>query len=180
MLEKKQIRADIKKLKSTLTNNEKEVASNAVFTKLVKLQVWNNAKNILLYHSLPDELQTVTFLEQIKGKNIFLPKVVGDSLIVLPYSKNELQKGAFSILEPLGNLDIKPNYLDLIIIPGIAFDKDLNRLGRGKGYYDKLLKQSNAYKIGVCYDFQLIEKIPTEKHDVKMDMIITPTNIIRK
>ena len=56
----------------------------------------------------------------------------------------------------------------------------MNRLGRGKGYYDKLLIQCNAYKIGVCYDFQLIDKIPNEKHDVKMDMIITPTIIIRK
>ena len=180
MLEKSQIRAEIRALKSTLTTNEKAQAANAVFTNLAKLQIWHNAKNNLQYYSLPDELQTVSFLEQIIDKNIFLPKVDGNNLIVLPYSKNSLQQGAFSIHEPLGDICINPSDLDLIIVPGIAYDKEMNRLGRGKGYYDKLLIQCNAYKIGVCYDFQLIDKIPNEKHDVKMDMIITPTIIIRK
>ena len=100
MLEKSQIRAEIRALKSTLTTNEKEQAAKAVFTNLVKLQIWDNAKNILLYYSLPDELQTVSFLEQTIDKNIFLPKVDGNNLIVLPYSKNSLQQGAFSIHEP--------------------------------------------------------------------------------
>ncbi len=63
--------------------------------------------------------------------------------------------------------------IDLIIVPGIAFDKSLNRLGRGKAYYDKLLKDSKAIKIGVCFDFQLLESVPVDKYDVKMDLIIT-------
>ncbi len=178
MLDKKQIRDEIKKIKLTLTDKEKEFASYAVFSKLVNLEVWNKAKNILLYYSLPDELQTVTFLEQIQNKNIFLPKVEGSNLIALPYHKNKLNQGAFSILEPIGNCSINPNDLDLIIAPGVAFDKELNRLGRGKGYYDKLLIQCKAYMIGICYDFQLVDKIPTEIHDIKMNMIITPTKII--
>ena len=62
----------------------------------------------------------------------------------------------------------------------MAFDKSCNRLGRGKGYYDSLLKNTNAIKIGICYDFQLFESIPTEPHDIKMDIVITPSHIYRK
>lgn len=62
--------------------------------------------------------------------------------------------------------------IDVILVPGVAFDAYGNRLGRGKGYYDKILKQTNAYKIGVCFDFQFIENVPTEVHDVKMDKVV--------
>lgn len=180
MCEKKYIRDEIRKIKSVLSDFEKNKASEIIFSRLVKSKEWNKAQNILLYYSLPDELHTNIFFEKIKDKNLFLPKVEGNDLIILPYKKNELTKGAFSILEPQGYSGINPDILELIIVPGVAFDKELNRLGRGKGYYDKLLSLCKALKIGICYDFQLIDKIPTETHDIKMDIIITPTKIIQR
>lgn len=61
----------------------------------------------------------------------------------------------------------------MIIVPGVAFDNNNNRLGRGKAYYDKLLKESKSYKVGVCFDFQLIEEVPVDEYDIKMDLIIS-------
>ena len=85
--------------------------------------------------------------------------------------------GSYNIIEPIGT-PIPASEIDLIIVPGVAFDKSGNRLGRGKGFYDRLLHNLSAIKIGVGYDFQLIEKINTEPHDIAMDAIITPSNSI--
>ncbi|HQG08910.1 MAG TPA: 5-formyltetrahydrofolate cyclo-ligase, partial [Dysgonamonadaceae bacterium] len=68
--------------------------------------------------------------------------------------------------------------IDLIIVPGVAFDRKLNRLGRGKGYYDRLLSQLKSPKIGICFDFQLLESIPVEDWDIKMDMIVAQNEIV--
>lgn len=180
MSEKKYIRDEIRKLKSALSDFEKNKASESVFSRLIKMNEWDKAKNILLYYSLPDELQTNIFFEKITDKKFFLPKIEGNDLIVLPYKKNKLTKGTFSILEPEGDTGINIDILDIIVVPGVAYDKELNRLGRGKGYYDKLLSFCKALKIGICYDLQLIDKVPTETHDIKMDIIITPTKIIQQ
>ena len=84
-----------------------------------------------------------------------------------------MRKGeAYSILEPIGEEFIDIDKIDVVIVPGIAFDKENNRLGRGRGYYDKLLTTANAIKVGVCFDFQFFDRIPTEEFDVKMNYVI--------
>ena len=84
----------------------------------------------------------------------------------------------YNIIEPIGE-SISPSKLDLIIVPGVAFDKNKNRLGRGKGFYDKLLSEVTCCKIGICYDFQLLEYLPCEDHDIKMNLIVTPKYLIK-
>lgn len=182
MKSKQDIRKYIKTLKQHISDSEKENASSAVFSTLYTLPEWKKADNILFYHSLQDELPTITALKNNEiNKNIFLPKVNGDMLDILPYHSDEISIGAYNIQEPTGNEPISPRIIDLIIVPGVAFDKQFNRLGRGKGYYDKILTQAiNATKIGIAFDFQLIDNLPTESHDIKMDIIITPTNLLRK
>ncbi|MCG8410617.1 MAG: 5-formyltetrahydrofolate cyclo-ligase, partial [Bacteroidales bacterium] len=89
-------------------------------------------------------------------------------------SLNDLQKGEqFGINEPVGENYDSPEKIDLIIIPGVAFDSENNRLGRGKAYYDKLLKQTKAFKLGICFDFQMVDKVPTDKYDIKMDRVVS-------
>jgi hypothetical protein len=102
------------------------------------------------------------------------------NLIVSPYDPRFLKQGAFGIWEPGDTRETDPGSIDWIIVPGVAFDKKLNRLGRGKGYYDKLLVQTSATKIGICYELQLFDEIPAEPHDIKMDFIITENNIIHR
>lgn len=129
---------------------------------------------MLLYHSLPDEPDTHAFIRQWAGrKRILLPVVVGDDLELRVYAGDDsLRTGAFHIAEPAGEAFTDYAAIDLAVIPGVAFDRRGNRLGRGKGYYDRLLPRLTAYKIGVCFPFQRVESLPAEAHDVRMDEII--------
>ena len=110
------------------------------------------ANTVLLYHSLNDEVDTHAFIQKWSSeKRILLPVVVGDDLELRIYTD-----------------------IDFIVVPGVAFDAKGNRLGRGKGYYDRLLPRiPSAYKAGICFPFQLVEEVPAESFDIRMDIIIT-------
>lgn len=182
--DKDEIRKYIRGLKKLYNTAEtyKVTSSDLVFGKLFSSSEWESAKNVIFYHSLPDELPTVKYLDIANNtKNIFLPRVNGDTLDIVKYSPTSLETGSFSILEPSNNELVDISDIDLVIVPGMAFDKRGNRLGRGKGYYDKLLQNSKCIKIGICYDYQLLENrlIPTEPHDIKMDLILTPSHTIK-
>ena len=137
------------------------------------------ADKILMYPSLPDELSTIDFIDKWHTrKHFFLPRVNGVNLDVLPYDRTRLQYGSFHIEEPTGD-DIEDiDNIELIIVPGIAYDNRGNRVGRGKGYYDRLLSRTKATKIGIGYDFQLVDEIDSEPHDITMDIVITDSRII--
>jgi len=91
---------------------------------------------------------------------------------------DDMKKGAYGILEPKTVRKADENNIDVILVPGLAFDRNGGRMGFGKGYYDRLLESSKAVKIGLCYDFQILEKIPTESHDVPMNFVITEKEIL--
>lgn len=179
-MEKKEIRRAINKQRRALSEPEKNSAAAQVYEKLEQTDSFQSAKRILFYYALPDELPTKDFLEQWCGrKEFYLPRVNGVELDILPYDKTKLESGAYSIEEPIGDDLLNPQELDLIIVPAVAFDHNANRLGRGKGFYDRLLSTTEAVKIGVGYDFQIIEDIPVESHDIPMDIVITPNYIIK-
>ncbi len=177
-IDKGNIRKEIKKLKALLTEDEQQSSSVSIRRKIESLNHFKEAHNILLYYSLPDEVCTHPWLDDWdKTKKLFLPVVVGDYLEVKPYKKTGMQQGAYNIIEPQGPSISNLSLIDLVIVPGVVFDHIGNRIGRGKGYYDRLLPQLSAPLIGVAYDCQIIEHIPTESHDIAMDMIITPNKI---
>ena len=178
MCSKEDIRKSIRQKKKLLSSEDKLQAAELVFKQLFQLEQWKKANRVLVYHSLPDELQTIEYLDKMLSKELFLPKVDGDTLKIVAYDKSRLITGAYNILEPDDNNYFPVEDIELIIIPGVAFDKQKNRLGRGKGYYDKLLSNTNALKIGICYDFQIIDEIPTNSHDIKMDIVIAPNCVI--
>ena len=132
----------------------------------------------MLYHSLPDEVDTHTIVDSLlmNGKTILLPRVTGEGTMELHRynSPKDMEIGAYGIMEPTGPLFTDYADIDLAIVPGVAFDHDGNRMGRGKGYYDRFLPLiPDTYKIGVCFPFQMITSIPAEEHDIRMDEIIT-------
>ena len=134
------------------------------------------ANTILLYHSLKDEVDTHAFIRKwSKEKRILLPVVVGDDLELRIYSGPEdMATGSYGIEEPTGEVFTDLAAIDFIAVPGVAFDSKGNRLGRGKGYYDRLLPRiPSAFKAGICFPFQLVEEVPAESHDIRMDIIIT-------
>lgn len=123
---------------------------------------------------MKDEVYTHTFMEKwSKRKHILLPVVQGDELEIRSYhDPSDLTLGAYGIKEPVGAVFHDYTRIDLVIAPGVAFDTSGSRLGRGKGYYDKLLAKLTAYKIGICFPFQLLDEIPAEEFDIQVDEVI--------
>lgn len=179
-MNKEDIRIRIKARKTLLDNTERNRAADAVFEVLEKTAAFMMADRILLYHSLPDELSTHAFIEKWhRRKQFFLPRVNGLNLEILPYDRSTLRLGAFHIEEPDGADTVDVKEMDMIVVPAVAYDRRGNRVGRGKGYYDRLLGNTRATKVGVAYDFQVVDEIDAEPHDVRVDIIITDRNIYR-
>lgn len=174
-MKKEDIRHNIKAHKCLLAAEEAAAAADKVFNRLERTAAFILADKILLYHSLPDELSTRSFLEKWHSrKHFYLPRVNGVNLDILPYDQSHLHIGAFNIEEPSGDDLTDISEIELIVTPAVAYDRHGNRVGRGKGYYDRLLAGTRAVKIGIGYDFQLIDDdIDTDPHDVKVDIIIT-------
>lgn len=178
-MKKEDIRISIKAQKTLLSESEKAEAAQAAFDLLERHAAFKMAKNILLYHSLPDELSTLRFIDKWHHiKNFFLPRVNGLNLEILPYHRHSLSLGSFHIEEPTGSDLADISDIEMIVVPAVAYDRNGNRVGRGKGYYDRLLATSKAVKVGVGYDFQIVDEIDAEPHDVKVDIIITNRGII--
>ena len=176
---KTELRKEIADLKKQISTEQKQQEARAVFSKVETLSEFKSAENILLYWSTSDELSTHEIIEKWSNrKQIILPTIVGDKLILKPYMPGQnMKKGALSIWEP-DTVDNFTENIDLIIIPGIAFDSDKNRLGRGKAFYDRFLANKCLVKIGVGFDLQLLSHIPSKKSDIKMDKIITASHLI--
>ena len=163
-------------MKALLLESEKQDAAYKVFDLLEKSAAFMMADRILMYHSLPDELSTHRFLKKWNDrKKFYLPRVNGVNLEILPYNESRLELGSFHIEEPTGNDTVDVSDIELIVVPAVAYDLKGNRLGRGKGFYDRLLSNTKATKIGIAYEFQIVDDIPTEPHDVAMDIIISPS-----
>lgn len=176
---KHEIRDKIKTLRVMLDEAERLAAADSVFERLEQTAAFQLADRILMYHSLPDELETHRFLSKWKGiKKFFLPRVNGVNLELLPFDESRLEIGSFHIEEPKGDDTYSVEEIEVIVVPGVAFDRKGHRLGRGKGFYDRLLASAKATKIGIGYEFQLVDELPSESHDIPMDIIITEHSTI--
>ncbi|MEG1738533.1 MAG: 5-formyltetrahydrofolate cyclo-ligase [Odoribacter sp.] len=174
-MEKKELRRQMRELKKTYSLEQKIQKSLSVWKIVEQDEHFKAARIVLIYWSMEDEVFTPDFVGRwAKEKTILLPCVKGDQLELRYFEgKEKLCPGeGYAIPEPVGKLFTDLNKIDLILVPGVAFDQQGNRLGRGKGFYDKILKLTNAYKIGVCFDFQYLDNIPTEAHDIRMDQVI--------
>lgn len=178
-MDKRQLRSAVKAAKRALTPEQRAQAAARVFEQVEQLPQFADARNVLIYYSLPDELPTVEAIDRWSGfKNLFLPRVNGDELDILPYDPAKLFHGAYNIVEPTGDTLVDVADIDLIIVPGVAFDRAGNRLGRGKGFYDRLLCNARAVKVGVAYQCQIVESIPTDEYDIPMDLIVADNEVI--
>jgi 5-formyltetrahydrofolate cyclo-ligase len=136
------------------------------------------AQTIMLYSALPDEPATLPLLNVLRaeGRTVLLPRVTSDSEMELRHYSGsaDLEQGAFGIMEPTGAIFTDYKKIEVVVVPGMAFDEAGHRLGRGKGYYDRFLSLvPEAYKIGVCLPSHLVDHVPTDDHDILMDTVIT-------
>ncbi|MEM4261424.1 MAG: 5-formyltetrahydrofolate cyclo-ligase, partial [Candidatus Diapherotrites archaeon] len=176
--EKKYYRTTIKKERQKIRKTQVEKLSNKIIQKLKKLPEIKKAKKIAIYLDYNNEVKTRKLKKWLleQGKKVYVPKMTTNGIVFVQIKeKTQFKKNKVGIKEPKKGRKTNPKKIELFIIPGIAFTKDLHRIGSGKGYYDKFFSKHKikAKKIAIAYDFQIIKKIKKENHDIRMDMIIT-------
>ena len=180
--QKKELRARIVKKKQSYSPSELLNFSQEVMSTLELMEVFQGAKVVLAYYSMPDEVNTHEWIKkQSFQKHFLLPVVNNSELILKKYlSEESMSTSAYGIQEPMGDTFPEWEYdkIDLVVVPGVAFDRMLNRLGRGKGFYDRLLPRIKAPKAAICFDFQVFDNIPVSQGDIKMNMIVCQNEII--
>ena len=156
--------------------------SNQIKNELFRLEQYNKSKTVMFFVSFNSEVDTHEMIKTaLKNKNVVIPKVEHHGIepsVIIDFD-NLLPSRKFDILEPIETMQIAYKNIDLVLVPGIVFDEYGHRIGYGFGYYDKFLhKVPKALKIGLAFDFQVIDKIPKEQHDVPIDMIVTEKRVI--
>lgn len=178
ILKKETRRLFIEKRKAAFS----ERASSEIAEKVLSLTEYKSASSVLCYASYNGEVDTFGLMERIfaDGKKLYLPKCIVETRTIIPCEVggfDELKKGAYGILEPVGKA-AEPMSIDAVIVPMVAFDRKLTRLGYGGGYYDRFLPGTDAVKIGIAFATQEAEYLEREKTDIAMDMIITEKEVI--
>ncbi len=173
-MDKKALRRTIRERKAEHTAEELAQKSLEAIKKLETHDRFIRAEVVCLYSSLSDEVDTHDLIERYKAeKRILLPSIDNGVIELHEYgTADATQMGDFGITESCGRVFTDYDSIELAVIPGMAFDAEGNRLGRGKGYYDKFLPQIKAHKVGLCFDFQMLDTIPTLPHDIRMDEVI--------
>jgi 5-formyltetrahydrofolate cyclo-ligase len=178
---KRTIRSGVLAKRKAQTKEEGEEKSRLIVQRLLGLKEYVDAKVIAVYLPVNGEVETAMVIHHANkaGKETCVP-VVGEGgamCLVLHEPSDELRKGKRKTPEPVGKPERQ--HVDMVVVPGVVFDKFGHRIGMGGGYYDRYLKDKKCVNVGVCFDFQLVEKIPSETHDVPMDIVITEREVIR-
>lgn len=186
MAEKKDLRTNSLQIRKALSAEDREEKSRKIGKKLEGLDMFKNADHVLFYYTHGSEVDTVPLINKwTNKKQIYLPKLKSENeFVALPFHNfDALQKGIYDIPEPIEHKE-KGGYekkLDLVIVPGAAFDRKCNRLGMGKGFYDRYLSQlANVPKIALAFEEQILDEVPKDSYDVPIDIIITDQNIYHK
>ena len=151
--------------------NKKKI-STIIVDKIINLDIYKKSQVIALYNSMPSEVDTKELIKvSLNNKKVLLPKIVNNKMIFIEVSEStRYKKSRIGVLEPDGiESKEKP---DLIIVPGVSFDKKCHRLGFGMGYYDKYLENNDIYKIGICFSEQIVDSLPISELDVPMNLVI--------
>lgn len=177
---KEELRKRMLQLRNSLSTEEIKEKGGIIKSRLFSLPEYKNRTAIAFYLSISGEVDTRSMIaESIKnGKKILVPVTNDEIEFVRFTSFDDLRPAKFNVPEPQKKIsaDVFP---DIVITPGVAFDIHLHRLGYGKGYYDRLFNNIKCIKVGLCYDFQIVDKIPKDIHDKKLDIIITEKRVIR-
>ena len=180
---KSELRKSPKELRNKMPQKEAAQLSLSAAKRFISSELYKNSKIIMLYWPIGNETDTRYILEEIyKDKKIaVLPVTDPQTDSILPVCINkytEMAEGAYKIQEPKDKITIKKEDIDVVIVPGIAFDRTGARVGFGKGCYDRFLKNTKAKKIGYCYAYQITDKILSDDFDINMDCLITEKELV--
>jgi 5-formyltetrahydrofolate cyclo-ligase len=178
---KRVIRQRILKLLRNQEEESKHKKSLVILNKLFSIPEFQGAKTILFYASFAGEVDTFEMIQQALeiGKQIALPIVKEKERNIIPALINNLEKdlecGKYGIKQPKEDAKfVDLDKIDMVVVPGVAFDKQNNRLGRGEGYYDRFLKKlsPNSYSVGLAFDFQVVDSLPVSETDIAVSRVI--------
>lgn len=189
MQEKEELRKKYLKKRAEISNLKVKKWSKKINNKFLKLPNLKTAANIMAYASMKNEIKTFDLLNKLlkRGYNLYLPftrkDIIDLGIAEINDLKKELKEGVFGVQEPIAKIrktEFKHNF-DLIIVPGLCFNKDGYRIGYGGGYYDSFLSKhaGDALKVGFSYDKFIVDSLPVEDHDIPVDLIITEEKIIK-
>ena len=181
--EKKILRERMKEIREKFSNEDAEVKSNAITKKLLQLREYRTAKTVMLYMGTGSEVRTEEAVSSAlsEPKKIAVPATDRKSNMIRPARLESLEAvklGEYGIPEPEKTEEISKDEIELVVVPGIAFDAEGGRIGYGRGFYDRFLKGMKAEKVGLAYEIQIVDRIRTEEKDVMMDKIITEERTI--
>ena len=183
-IKKDKIRKEILAKRNILSDKDINKKSDLIIKNLASYI--ENIQNIMIFMDMKTEVKITKLLELHPKKNFFISKITNSKnreMKINKYNENELILHKFGYYESSSNDFYDEEILDVVIVPALAFDSKKNRIGFGGGYYDTFLekvrkKNNKALFIGVCYDFQIIDSVPTEKHDVTLDFVVSESKII--
>ena len=183
-LEKDKIRQEILKKRNNLSTEEVEKKSDLIIQNLEKFI--KKAENIMIFMDMKNEVKITKLMKLYPEKSFFIPKITDSKnreMKINKYEENELVLHKFGYYESSSIDFYNENILDIVIVPAVVFDFEKNRIGFGGGYYDTFLKKIRGENkkvlfVGVCYDFQIVDEVPTESHDMILDFIISENKVI--
>lgn len=174
-MNKSEIRKEVRRRIAELTDEQRRDAADSIFARIESTEQFGRAHCIALYASLPDEVPTQAVIERWAAtKRVVLPRVEGEIMRFYDYDPQTMSRGSFGIDEPEAAGECLPAEIDIIIIPARAFTRSRVRLGRGKGFYDRYMSQSDfrAHKVGVAFRCQIFDTLPFEPHDIMADEVL--------
>ena len=175
-MNKKELRAWIREKKRNMTPQQIESASRRLGQLLVETDLYQKADTIYGYLPYNQEVRTVPMLEQAmkEGKRVAVPKCYGDEMrFIYMDDLSKVEKGYANIPEPIADEPVADDKTALVLLPGMAFTKDGKRMGYGGGFYDKFFAaEPNHPPVALCYDFQMVEDLPTEDYDIPVDCVL--------
>ena len=175
-MDKKELRGTIRALKRNMTPQEIEQKSNALAEQFYRSSFYQNASVIYGYLPYNQEVRTTAILERaiLDGKKVAVPKVYGDTMrFIYLEDFSQVEKSSMGIPEPIADGPVAQDPDSLVLMPGLAFDHNGNRMGYGGGFYDKFLSQEpNHPTLALCYDFQMVEELPIEEYDIPVDCVL--------
>ena len=179
---KREIRRELLKKRRSLSSAERGILSTSLCSTLASMLEYRQAESILFFYPVKGEPDITPLLSRaVEEGRALLPKVNGESLTVhRVLSLKSLVPGAYGIPEPEREEEVRPSMIDLLLVPGVGFDREGFRLGWGKGYYDRLLKRAGGVKVGVAFSFQVFERLPRDPWDVPVDAVVTEKGVIRR
>ena len=175
-MDKKELRRQIRELKRAMTPEQIEQASLRLGELFLETQQYKNAKTIYGYLPYNQEVRTVPMLEQAlkDGKKVAVPKCYGDEMkFIYLEDLTQVELGYCNIPEPIADGPVAEDETALVLMPGMAFTKNGDRMGYGGGFYDKFLaKEPNHPTVALCYSFQMVESLPTAEYDIPVDCVL--------